>query len=46
MLGLSVLGRLNFPFGLFGTVQVLYGLWALLRATERLFTTTTPTAAP
>ena len=46
-IGLSVLGLLNVPFGPFGTVLAIYGLWVLLaRATERLSTTTTPTAAP
>ncbi len=38
------LGLLNFPLG---TVLAIYGLWVpLARATARLFTTTTPTAAP
>ncbi len=30
MLGLSVLGLLNFPFGPFGTVLAIYGLWVPL----------------
>ena len=39
-----MLGLLNFPSG---TVLAIYGLWVpLARAAERLFTMTTPTAAP